>query len=174
MSILGIPEVIHDFNMYNTGSKIIGLTGEVSLPDFEAMTETISGAGILGEIETTIAGRYGSMEQEIPFRCIDPDFFNLIDPTTPVELTLRGAIQYNVKATGTMDYMVMRVVGRGRCKKISIGTVKQGGPMDSSVTQELTYILVELDGKKKFELDKINGVFKVNGVDLLSKVKSLT
>ncbi len=174
MAILGIPEVIHDFNIYNTGNKIVGLTGEVSLPDFEAMTETISGAGILGEIETTIAGRYGSMEQEIPFRCIDPDFFNLIDPTTPVELTLRGAIQYNVKATGTTDYMGMRVVFRGRCKKISIGTVKQGGPMDSSVTQELTYILVELDGKKKFELDKINGVFKVNGVDLLSKVKSLT
>ena len=174
MAILGIPEVIHDFNIYNTGNKIVGLTGEVSLPDFEAMTETISGAGILGEIETTIAGRYGSMEQEIPFRCIDLDFFNLIDPTTPVELTLRGAIQYNVKATGTTDYMGMRVVFRGRCKKISIGTVKQGGPMDSSVTQELTYILVELDGKKKFELDKINGVFKVNGVDLLSKVKSLT
>ena len=174
MSILGIPEVIHDFNIYNTGSKIIGLTGEVSLPDFEAMTETISGAGILGEIETTIAGRYGSMEQEIPFRCIDDDYFKLIDPTTPAELTLRGAIQYNRRTDGATDYMGMRVVFRGRCKKISIGTVKQGGPMDSSVTMELTYILVEMDGKPKIELDKVNGQFKVNGVDLLAKVKSLT
>ena len=51
MAILGIPEVIHDFNIYNTGSKIIGLTGEVALPDFEAMTETISGAGILGDVK---------------------------------------------------------------------------------------------------------------------------
>ena len=174
MAILGIPEVIHDFNIYNTGSKIIGLTGEVALPDFEAMTETISGAGILGEIETTIAGRYGSMEQEIPFRCIDADYFKLIDPTTPVDLTLRGAIQYNVRANGSTDYMGMRVVFRGRCKKITIGTVKQGGPMDSSITLELTYILVEMDGKKKIELDKINGTFKVNYVDLLAKVKKLT
>lgn len=174
MAILGIPEVIHDFNIYNTGSKIIGLTGEVSLPDFEAMTETISGAGILGEIETTIAGRYGSMEQEIPFRCIDDDYFKVIDPTKPAELTLRGAIQYNRKTDGSTDYMGMRVVFRGRCKKIAIGTVKQGGPMDSSVTMELTYILVEMDGKTKIELDKVNGVFKVNGVDLLAKVKSLT
>ena len=174
MAILGIPEVIHDFNIYNTGSKIIGLTGEVALPDFEAMTETISGAGILGEIETTIAGRYGSMEQEIPFRCIDADYFKLIAPTTPVDLTLRGAIQYNVRANGSTDYMGMRVVFRGRCKKITIGTVKQGGPMDSSITLELTYILVEMDGKKKIELDKINGTFKVNNVDLLAKVKKLT
>ena len=174
MAILGIPEVIHDFNIYNTGNKIVGLTGEVSLPDFEAMTETISGAGILGKIETTIAGRYGSMEQEIPFRCIDADYFKLIDPTTPVDLTLRGAIQYNVRANGSTDYMGMRVVFRGRCKKITIGTVKQGGPMDSSITLELTYILVEMDGKKKIELDKINSTFKVNNVDLLAKVKKFT
>jgi P2 family phage contractile tail tube protein len=174
MAISGIPEVIHDFNIYNGKNKIVGLTGEVSLPDFEAVTETISGAGILGEIDTTIAGRYGSMEQEIPFRCIDEDFFKLISPTQRVELTLRGAIQYNKKSDGSTDYMGMRVVYRGRCKKISLGTVKQGGPMDSSITIELTYILIEMDGRKKIELDKINGVFKVNGTDLLAAVKKLT
>jgi P2 family phage contractile tail tube protein len=70
--------------------------------------------------------------------------------------------------------MGMRVVVRGRCKKISIGTVKQGGPMDSSITVELTYILIEMDGKPKIELDKINGIFKVNGIDVLAKVKKLT
>lgn len=174
MAINGIPEVIHDFNLYLSGNKLGGVTGEVSLPDFEAMTETISGPGILGEIETTIAGRYGSMEQEVPFRVINPDYFKMISPSTPVELTLRGAIQYNVKSNGATDYMGMRVVFRGRCKKIGLGTVKQGGPMDSTITMELTYILIELDGKKKVELDKLNGVFKLNGVDLLAKVKKLT
>jgi hypothetical protein len=114
------------------------------------------------------------MEQEIPFRCINADYFKLISPATPVALTLRGAIQYNVKSTGGTDYMGMRVVVRGRCKKISIGTVKQGGPMDSSITVELTYILIEMDGKPKIELDKINGIFKVNGIDVLAKVKKLT
>jgi phage tail tube protein FII len=43
--------------------------------------------------------------------------------------------------------------------------------MDSSVTLELTYILVEMDGSKKVELDKLNGVYKVNGTDLLAKVR---
>ena len=174
MAVSEIPEVIHDFNIYNKGNKIVGLTGEVSIPDFEAVTETISGAGILGEIETTIAGRYGSMEQEIPFRCIDEDFFKLINPTKSVELTLRGAIQCNKKSDGSTAYVGMRIVYRGRCKKISIGTVKQGGPMDSSIAIELTYILIEMNGKKKIELDKINGVFKVNGADLLKKKKKLT
>lgn len=174
MAIAGIPEVIHDFNLYLSGNKLGGVTGEVALPDFEAVTETISGAGILGEFESVIAGRYGSMEQEVPFRVINEDMFKLIDPTVPVELTLRGAIQQTVKATGAVDYIGMRVVFRGRSKKIAIGTVKQGGPMDSSIALELTYILIEMGGKSKVELDKINGVFKINGVDLLAKVHKLT
>lgn len=174
MAIAGIPEVIHDFNLYLSGNKLGGVTGEVALPDFEAVTETISGAGILGEFESVIAGRYGSMEQEVPFRVINEDMFKLIDPTVPVELTLRGAIQQTVKATGAVDYIGMRVVFRGRSKKIAIGTVKQGGPMDSSIALELTYILIEMDGKSKVELDKINGVFRINGVDLLAKVHKLT
>ncbi len=46
--------------------------------------------------------------------------------------------------------------------------------MESSITLELTYILIEVDGKKRVELDKINGVFKLNGVDMLEKVRKLT
>lgn len=174
MAIAGIPEVIHDFNLYLSGSKLGGHTGEVALPDFESITATISGAGILGEYEAPVAGHYSSMEQEIPFRCINADYFKMVDPSSAVDLTLRGAIQYNDKATQATDYMGMRVVMRGRCKKIAIGTVKQREGMDSSITLELTYILVEMDGETKVELDKLNGVFTVNGVDLLEKVRKLT
>ena len=169
-----IPEVINDFNMYNDGNKMVGVSGEISMAEFENMTETVSGAGILGEYEVPVAGRYGSTEQEIPFRVVDEDYFSLISPDDPVALTLRGAIQQTGKSTNAVNYVGMRVVFRGRCKKISIGTVKQGGPMDGSITIEVTYVLIELDGKKRFELDKVNGVCKVNGKDLLAKIHRLT
>ena len=39
------------YNGYLDGTKMVGLTDEVSLPDFDALTETLSGAGILGEID---------------------------------------------------------------------------------------------------------------------------
>ena len=146
----------------------------MKLPDFDAITEEVSGAGILGSYEALVPGQYKSMEQEIPFRCLNTDYFRFIDPTKPLALTLRGAIQVNVKSTGATDYVGMRVVVRGRSKKLEIGTVKQAGKMDSKATLELTYILVELDGKKKIELDKINSVFIVNGVDLLAKIRKLT
>lgn len=43
--------------------------------------------------------------------------------------------------------------------------------MDAAVTVEITYIMIELDGKQRIELDKINNVYKVNGVDLLAKIR---
>ena len=85
MAIVGIPEAIHDFNMYLTGNKLGGITGEVEMPPFESMTSTVSGAGILGEYEAPTPGHFGSMEQEIPFRCINRDYFNMVDPTQPLE-----------------------------------------------------------------------------------------
>jgi len=98
----------------------------------------------------------------------------MVDPTKSVELTLRGSIQYTVKATQDADEMGMRVVFRGRCKKSAIGTVKQREGMDSAITLELTYILIEMDGTKRVELDKLNSVYKVNGVDILAKTRQLT
>lgn len=174
MAIVGIPEAIHDFNLYLSGNKLAGITGEVTMPTLEAMTSTVSGAGLLGEYEAPIPGHFGSLEQQIPFRCINKDYFNMVDTTTPVELTLRGAIQYNVATTQAADYMGMRVVFRGKPKNVEIGKVAQRSSMDSSITLELTYIYIEMDGKPKIELDKINPTWKINGVDQLAKVKQLT
>lgn len=147
MNALGIPGVINNFNLYNDGTVLVGLTGEISLPDFEGMTETLSGPGILGEIEEVIIGQFGSMELEIPFRILDEDAFKLMSPATSLNLTLRASEQFTVKSTGGIDYKGMRVVVRGRMKKLTSGTVKQGGAMDAAVTVEVVYIMIELDGK---------------------------
>lgn len=173
MAIAGIPEVINDFNLYLSGNKLGGMTGEVALPDFEAMTSTTSGNGILGEYEAIVLGHYGSMEQEVPFRCINEDYFKMVSPSKACELTLRGAIQGSEKDTQNECEVGMRVVFRGRCKKIVIGTVKQREQMGSSITLELTYILVEMGGKERVCLDKLNNIFRVNGVDQLAKIRAL-
>ena len=174
MAIAGIPEVINDFNLYLKGNKLGGQTGEVPLPDFEGITAAISGAGILGEFETVVTGHFGSMELEIPFRCICKDYFEMIDTTEAIDLTLRGAIQQTNPTTQGIDYVGMRVVTRGRCKKIKVGTVKQREGMDSAITQELTYILIEMDGKRMVELDKINPKYYVKDTDMLAKIRQLT
>ena len=45
--------------------------------------------------------------------------------------------------------------------------------MEAKVTLELTYLLVENDGSPLLEVDKLNGGYKVNGVDLLAEYKEM-
>ncbi len=166
-----LPEAINNFNVYKQGTQQIGISSEVSLADLSAITETVEGAGVLGKYETAITGMYDSIKQEIPFRVLFDDTFGLADPTSVQELTLRASLQSTVKTTGALDYTGMRFVFRGRPIEFKPGTVKQGGQMGASVTLECMYILYELDGKPRLEIDKLNNVFKVNGVDLLAKIK---
>ena len=168
-----VPEIINNFNVYKKGTQLIGLSAAVTLPSFDAITETINGAGILGEYETSIVGNYSSMKQEIPFRVLDEDIFSLMDPSSVVDLTFRASQQSTVKASGAIDYKGMRIVERGRFMSFDPGKMELGKQMDAKVTMELMYILIEVGGKTMLEYDKLNSVFKVNGKDLLAKVRSL-
>lgn len=162
---------INAYNVYRDSKKLVGLSDEVTLPDFEGLTETISGPGILGEIDEPLLGHFGASEIEVPFRTLNEEMFDLLAQGQAVNLTLRMSTQAIVESTMATDFMPSRVVIKGKSKGFTGGSAKQGQGTGSSVKVEIIYILIEVNNKKKFELDKINFVYKVNGVDLLAKVR---
>lgn len=166
-----LPEAVNCFNVYRGGNRLIGVSGEVTLPDLSAITETVEGAGLLGKYSTPIIGMYDSIQQEIPFRILHDDTFSLSNPAEVQDLTLRASIQSTVKGSNVIDSTGMRLVFRGRPVGFKPGTVKMGGQMGASVTLDCFYILIEMDGKTMWELDKMNNVFKVNGKDMLAKIR---
>ena len=167
-----IPTKINKYNVYNDGDRLLGMGDEMTLPDFEASSETISGAGILGEVDDPTVGYFGNQEVEIPFRVLDQEAVDMLDMTKAVQLTVRGA-QQTTNSAGDIEFRQMRVVIRGRSAKFSPGKVKAGSAMETKVTLTLLYILIELDGKSVLELDKFNEVYKVNGVDVLAAIKEM-
>lgn len=167
-----IPTKINKYNVYNDGDRLLGMGDEMTLPDFEASSETISGAGILGEVDDPTVGYFGNQEVEIPFRVLDQEAVDMLDMTKAVQLTVRGA-QQTTNSAGDIEFRQMRVVIRGRSAKFSPGKVKAGAAMETKVTLTLLYILIELDGKSVLELDKFNEVYKVNGVDVLAAIKEM-
>ncbi len=168
-----IPSKINSFNVYKDGTKLIGISEEVTLPDFEALTETLSGPGILGEVDDPTLGHFSSMEMEIPFRQMDKDLFILSDDISSVTITLRGSIQYTVNETGATAFRPMRIVVRGKNKGITGGKAKQGSGTGSSIKLEILYILIEIGNVTEIELDKLNFIYKVHGKDLLEKVRKM-
>ena len=50
---------------------------------------------------------------------------------------------------------------RGKCATLKLGTLKAATAMSSSVTLNISYIKISLNGKELVELDKLNGIFKI-------------
>ena len=169
---MAIATQINAYNVYLDGKKLIGVSDEVTLPDFEALTETLSGAGILGEIDEPLLGHFGASEIEIPFRTLNNDMFKLANMQSAISLTLRMSTQTIDEAKMSTDFLPSRIVIKGKNKALTGGKVKQGSGTGSSLKVEILYILIEVNKKSKFELDKLNFVYKVNGTDLLKKVRA--
>lgn len=167
-----IPTKVNRYNVYNEAERLLGVGEEMPLPDFESSSETVSGAGILGEIEDPTIGYFTNQEMDVPFRVLDQEAVDLLDQTKTVRLTIRGATQ-TVDSEGEIKFRSIRVVVRGRSKKFSPGKLKAGNGMDTGVGLTVLYILIEVDGKSVLELDKLNEVYKINGKDMLAKIKEM-
>lgn len=169
-----IPEVINNFNVYDeSGGILVGVTAEMSMANLANKVATITGAGIGGSYDVPILGHSDQVDQEIPFRLLYKPVFEFANPMKVVGLNVRGAIQVTDKSTGVSDFAGFRYMVRGRTKSMEPGSLKPGEAMNAKVTLGCLYILYEIDGVKLIEIDKLNNIYCVNGVDLMQKVRSL-
>lgn len=168
-----VPEKINDANIYLAGNKMIGAAPSLDLPEVKMKTSTVAGMGISGELDSPTIGQFESMEQEINFTTLYSSARDMLSPLSTVELTIRAAQQVYDK-TGGYAFKGLRVVERGRVKNFKPGKVEKGESMEASVTIELTYLLIEVDGETLLEVDKLNPKYIVNGVDMLAGISELT
>lgn len=170
MGVNPIPEKLSNFNVYKENDKLVGVSGEITLPSLEAMTETISGAGIAGEYESPTPGHFGSMELEIPFRTVHDMSFNLFQEIGK-SIILRGAQQIYDVAAGEYQTKALKITLRGHPKNLNLGTMAVGQPTETTPAIEVVYLKVEIDGVEVLEVDKLDMIYRVHGVDLLAEVR---
>ncbi len=167
-----VPEKINEYNAYLSGTKLIGITATLPLPDLNMLTSKVSGVGINGELDSPTIGQFESMEQEIEFNVLYSSFISLLDPLVSVDLTFRAAQQIYDKRGG-YGFSGLRFVERGRVKSFKLGEIKKGEVMGAKITLELTYMLIDVGGISVLEVDKLNAVYKVHGEDMLAGVRAL-
>lgn len=167
-----IPEKIINYNLYNELDKLVGVGAEFKLPNFEEMTETISGAGIGGEYESPTPGHFGSQEIEIPFRVLNSSALELMQKRMTT-IFLRGAIQELDISKGEILEKDLKVTLRGLHKGLDCGKVAPGKAMEATCKIEVLYIKIESGGNTLLESDKLNMVHVVNGVDQLASIRNM-
>ena len=170
MAVNPIPDKVVNFNVYNEAEKLIGVSGEITLPNLEAMTETISGAGIAGEFESPNPGHFGSIQIEIPFRTIYDQSFKMMSPKGQT-ITLRGSQQMMDIAAGQLKQTALKITLKVMPKNLNLGTLAVGQPTGTNNVLEVLYMKVVADGKEVLELDKMNFIYRVNGEDILANIR---
>ncbi len=148
----------------------VGDTTEITLPSIENLTDKISGAGILGEIDMPVTGQVGAMEFSMGFRNTTLSLAKLYAPGVQ-EVEVRWLVDQVDKGSGVVTKQAHKAFIRGMSKKMDEGKVQKNNSMDSSYSMEVLYYNRTLGGRSVLEIDKLNNVFAVDGVDYMKDVR---
>ncbi|AHN84828.1 major tail tube protein [Vibrio phage Rostov 7] len=165
-----VPERLINFRVYVNGNNQAGVA-TVDLPDLEFMTDTVSGAGIAGEVDSPILGHLSSMTATVTWRTITSYALSLTAPKSH-SIDFRGSQQIYDAASGELKSKPVRVSVKATPKRTGLGSLEVGSTTDSESEFEVTYLKLWIDGIERAEIDKYNFKFVIDGVDYLASVRS--
>lgn len=165
-----IPEKLMDFRVYANDKPDLAGVSDLKLPSLKHMTDTINAAGVLGEYNSINPMQLESMQLTINWRTtIAEEVLVFLKPET-IKVDCRLANQeYN---GAQRDYVANRVMVRGNVTSHDLGKVAKGSPYEGSTEIEVEYIKIERNGKTILEVDKINYIYIVDGVDYGAKLRT--
>lgn len=146
-------------------------TSSYTRPDIEALTDTIKGAGIMGEIDLPTLGQIGSMEAEITFNKTNTEYVDLTAPMAhKIEIRWVTDLIDSSNATtgieGNKEFLTVVP------KKSELGDIETNETNEATITFEVLYYQYIVAGKALIEIDKLNNIFKVNGVDYSAQIRN--
>ena len=163
-------ERLVNFRVYNSGNDLLGIA-TVDLPEITPMSDTNSGAGIAGEVESGILGHFESMTTKFAWRTIERAAISLCSQRKAHAVEVRGSQQTYDAANGTYSTIPVRASMRVSLKSAPLGTFEPGATTDTEQEFEVLYLKLYVDGKEVIEIDKYNFIAKFNGVDDLESVR---
>lgn len=162
-------ESVINFAVYEDGVEYVGMAG-VTLPNLSAIVQTLSGAGIAGNVEVPVLGHYDVMSLTLNFRTTTEHSVRLSEPRRH-NIDLRMAQQIEDTVAGEVKVQSIKHVLVVVPKTDTGGTVAPAAPTNGSGEYSVRYWATYIDGAKVREIDPLNFICEVNGVDYLADVR---
>ena len=162
-------ESVINFAVYEDSVEYVGMAG-VTLPNLAAIVQTLSGAGIAGNVEVPVLGHYDVMSLTLNFRTTTEHSVRLSEPRRH-NIDLRMAQQIEDTVAGEVKVQSIKHVLVVVPKTGTGGTVAPAAPTNGSGEYSVRYWATYIDGAKVREIDPLNFICEVNGVDYLADVR---
>ncbi|MBF7958298.1 MULTISPECIES: phage major tail tube protein [Rahnella] len=162
---MALPKKLKYLNLFNDGNSYLGLVSSLTLPKLTRKLENYRGGGMSGSVAVDFGLDDDALTLEWSIGGLDELVLQQWGSTSDIPLRFAGSLQRD----DTGDVSAVEVMMRGRHKEFDFGEYKQGEDTETKVTTQCTYFKLTIDGKELIEIDTVNMVEVVNGVDRLAE-----
>lgn len=161
---MALPRKLKNFNLFGDGESYLGQVVEVKLPTLTRSMEDYRGGGMAGPVK--IDNGQEAIELEHKYGGLMRPILRQYGITRHDGVMLRFAGAYQRDDTGGVD--AVEIVIRGRHSEIDAGTAKAGDDTEFTVKTAVSYYKLTINGTVEIEIDLINMIDTVGGIDRLA------
>lgn len=165
---MALPKRLKNFILFNEGNGYLGEVPECVPPKLAIDTEDYRAAGMPGKVKLDNGLQAMTMEWTAAGYLADSLRQFGTASINGVMLRLQQALQQDDTGEVTPATIVMR----GRHSQIDFGTAKTGDATQIKYTTELSYYKLTMGGVDLVEVDMVNSVYVVGGVDRMAEIRT--
>lgn len=163
-----IPQTLFNTNMFIDGMSLDGDVPSLSLPKLTVKTEEYRGGGMDAAVDMDMG--LEKLEASFTTNGIRKEalkYFGVFDQTG-FNASFRGAFKGQKGATtGAVATL------RGGLREVDPGEWSPGSKAEFKYAVSVTYYKLEIDGRVMYEIDPVNSVRVIDGVDQLASVRTI-
>ena len=165
---MGLPRSLKNFALFMEGTSYVGEMPEVGLPKLTRKMEDYRSGGMNAPVKLDF-GMEG-MEAELTAAGYMKELFDTWGTLRHDGVLLRFAGALQADDSESVD--TLEVVVRGRHSEIDPGKSKAGDNTEIKIKSAISYYKLTLNGTVLLELDPVNLVEMVDGVDRLAETRA--
>lgn len=162
-----LPSKLRDMNIFQDGFSFRGVASEVSLPKLAKKMASYRG-NLLGNLK--FFDGIEDLEMEWTASGFSLEAYKAFGKVTVDGVQLRYVGAYQNPQTGAVQ--AVEVTVRGQHEEIDSGAQKVGDDDTTKIKTTLSYYKLTVDNQDVIEIDILNSVFVVDGVDVYAEIRN--
>ncbi len=157
-------------NIYMDGNNLLGRAEEIQLPQIKHKMSEHKALGMIGSAE--FFSGIDKLECKIKWNSLYPDVLRqAANPFKTFQLQARASLEtYN--SMGKLAEVPAVAYISGTFKDFPLGNIKAGDNSEYETNMAVNYAKLIVAGEEIFEIDILENIYKVGGVDILQDYRN--
>ncbi|MFQ2439972.1 phage major tail tube protein [Aeromonas caviae] len=164
---MALPRKLKHLNLFQDGENWIGVAEDYTPAKLSQKFEAYRGGGMMGAANIHMGLDDGALDTSFTFGGAEAALLKRMGLAKIDGVALRFAGSFQRDDTG--EVVAVEILQRGRFKELDRGTFKSSDNTQSKVSMVNTYYKETMNGVVLCEIDLINMIWIVDGVDLMAE-----